>query len=80
MSEANAEVVVGRVVVANEYDDPVPVHVVDVKMSFLAMVEFMLKWAIASIPAFLLLAVFFATIAMFGTFLLGMIGAGAMGI
>jgi hypothetical protein len=33
------------------------VTVVDVKMPFASMVVFMVKWAIASIPAFLILAV-----------------------
>lgn len=33
------------------------VIVIDVKMHFWSMVAFMVKWAIASIPAFLILAV-----------------------
>jgi len=31
--------------------------VVDIKMPFMSMVTFMVKWAIASIPAFIILAV-----------------------
>lgn len=33
------------------------VVVVDIKMPFMSMVTFMVKWAIASIPAFIVLAV-----------------------
>lgn len=43
------------------------VRVVDIKMPFWSMVTFMVKWAIASIPAFIILA-FIGTmlIALFG--------------
>jgi len=34
-----------------------PVIVTDIKMPFLSMVDFMVKWAIASIPAFIILAI-----------------------
>ena len=41
--------------------------VVDVKMPFMSMVVFMVKWSIASIPAFLILLFLAAVIlAMFG--------------
>jgi hypothetical protein len=36
------------------------VSVVDINMPFASMVGFMVKWALASIPAFLILAVFAA--------------------
>lgn len=48
----------GQVVDAIEkYPGAQPVVVVDLRMSFWAMVVFMVKWVIASIPAFLILAV-----------------------
>lgn len=37
---------------------PRPVVVVDLRMPFVSMVIFMFKWALASIPALLLLALF----------------------
>ena len=37
------------------------VVVVDVKMPFMSMVTFMVKWAIASIPAIIILVVIWAT-------------------
>lgn len=37
--------------------DPAPVHIVDIKMPFGSMVVFMVKWAIAAIPALIILAV-----------------------
>jgi hypothetical protein len=36
---------------------PQQVKIVDINMSFMSMVTFMVKWAIASIPAFIILAV-----------------------
>jgi len=36
-----------------------PVHITDVQMPFASMVGFMVKWAIAAIPAFLILFVLF---------------------
>lgn len=38
------------------------VRVTDIKMSFGSMVSFMVKWAIASIPALIILAVLFAIV------------------
>jgi hypothetical protein len=51
------------------------VVVTDVRMGFGSMVVFMVKWAIASIPALLILTVIFAAI---GTVLAGVF-AGAAG-
>ncbi|HCG8269715.1 TPA: hypothetical protein NJ590_004625 [Vibrio parahaemolyticus] len=39
------------------------VTVVDVKMPFMSMVVFMVKFAIASIPAFIILSIIFAILA-----------------
>lgn len=41
--------------VAQEHRGAQPVVIVDVKMSFNSMVWFMVKWVLASIPAFLIL-------------------------
>lgn len=38
------------------------VIVVDIKMPFLSMVSFMVKWAVAAIPAFFILAMFGAVL------------------
>lgn len=43
--------------VVKEYPGAQPVVVVDIKMSFNSMVWFMVKWAIAAIPALLILYV-----------------------
>jgi hypothetical protein len=52
--------------------EPQKVIVTDIKMSFGSMVIFMVKWVLASIPAFLILALIFAVlIGVFG----GMFGA-----
>ncbi len=59
------------VTIENDYSDPVPVHVVEVQMSFFGMVAFMLKWSIAAIPAMIILVGF----ALGVTFLLGVLGA-----
>lgn len=49
------------------------VTVVDIKMPFMSMVVFMVKFAIASIPAFLILSVIFGILAMvFGGIFHGM--------
>ena len=45
-----------------------PVNIVDIYMPFGSMVVFMVKWAIASIPAILILMVLFA---IFGGLILG---------
>ncbi|WP_447722250.1 hypothetical protein [Aquipseudomonas campi] len=43
--------------VAYKYPGAQPVVVVDVRMSFWSMVFFMVKWALASIPAIIILLV-----------------------
>ena len=49
------------------------VTVVDIRMPFLSMVVFMVKWAIASIPAIIILAVLASALfSMFGSFFGGM--------
>ncbi len=45
--------------------DKTEVTVVDIRMPFLSMVVFMVKWAIASIPAIIILVVIGAMIAGF---------------
>lgn len=57
--------------VARQYPGAQPVVVVDIKMSFLSMVAFMVKWAFAAIPALLIIVVIGA--ALF-TFAMGFIG------
>jgi len=37
--------------------EPAPVRIIDVKMPFGSMVIFMVKWAIAAIPALIILAI-----------------------
>ena len=51
------------------------VTVVDIKMPFVSMVIFMVKWAIASIPAFLILAFLFFFL---GGLMSGLLGTGGM--
>lgn len=44
--------------------------VTDIKMPFMSMVVFMIKWAIASIPAFILLSILFGIFTLiFGSFM-----------
>lgn len=40
-----------------DYKEPNYVVVTDIKMPFLSMVVFMVKWVIASIPAFFILSI-----------------------
>ena len=47
-----------------------PVNIVDIYMPFGSMVSFMVKWAIASIPALLILMIMFA---IFSGFFVGII-------
>ncbi len=42
-----------------------PVKIVDIRMPFWSMVIFMIKWAIASIPAFFILAMIFSFLSFF---------------
>jgi hypothetical protein len=46
-------------------DNGTEVIVVDVKMPFLSMVVFMVKWAIAAIPAIIILVIIGAVVAAF---------------
>lgn len=56
-------------------DDTRKVVVTDIRMPFLSMVIFMVKWAIASIPAFIILAfIGFLISLLFGGFMGGMGG------
>jgi len=38
------------------------VIITDIRMPFLSMVIFMVKWALAAIPAFIILAMFFGAV------------------
>ncbi len=42
-----------------------PVKIVDIRMPFWSMVIFMIKWAIASIPAFFILVLLFYFVSFF---------------
>jgi hypothetical protein len=46
--------------------------VVDVNMTFMSMVAFMVKWAIASIPAIIILAILGFALSLFATILIGL--------
>jgi len=51
--------------------------VTDIKMPFASMVVFMIKWAIASIPAFFILSILFGLFTLFfGGFIGGMLNMG----
>ena len=51
------------------------VVVTDIKMSFLSMVIFMIKWALASIPALIILSLLFGLVTLlFGGFIGGFVG------
>ena len=56
---------------------PQPVTVTDVRMPFLSMVVFMIKWALASIPAMLIRSVFFTVIGVIFFFVLAALGLAA---
>jgi len=52
-----------------DYEEPNYVVVTDIRMSFTSMVVFMVKWVIASIPAFIILSIIFGLLmALFGGF------------
>lgn len=56
--------------VAEQYRGAQPVVIVDINMSFGAMVTFMVKWVLASIPAIIILVLLFTGIpAFFGALL-----------
>lgn len=42
-----------------DHEEPHYVVVTDIRMSFTSMVVFMVKWVIASIPAFIILSIIF---------------------
>lgn len=56
------------------------VHVVDLDMPFGSMFRFMLKWALASIPAFILLFIFSCILGLVLTIMLGGTLAGLAGM
>lgn len=56
---------------------PTHVSVTDVNMPFLSMVVFMVKWAVASIPALFLLSIIFGGIGLVMTIVLAGLGAAA---
>lgn len=69
-SKAKGSVVVSGNGVPNE------VVVTDIQMSFVSMVVFMVKWVIASIPAFIILFIIFSVVAaIFGGTVLGLSGS-----
>ncbi len=47
----------GEFVRPTEYVPPTPCRIVDIDMPFWSMVNFMVKWAIAAIPAFIILII-----------------------
>ena len=52
-----------------DHEEPNYVIVTDIRMPFLSMVLFMVKWVIASIPAFIILSILGALFMMlFGSF------------
>jgi hypothetical protein len=57
------------------------IHVIvsDVKMPFLSMVIFMVKWAIASVPALMILIIMGTAVFQILMYLLGMLGGGMHG-
>ncbi len=54
------------------------VIVTDVDMPFMSMVTFMVKWAIASIPAFIILAVIGAVVGGIATCAMASLGAAVL--
>jgi len=66
------------ITVGNEMDDPVPVAVVDVEMPFFSMVVFMIKWAVASIPAFIILTAVFGVLGLIGSAVFGTVLGGLL--
>ena len=51
-----------------------PVRIVDIRMNFISMVVFMVKWALASIPATILLLLIYAVLGFLGFAFLLLIG------
>ena len=50
------------------------VVITDIKMPFLSMVFFMVKWALAAIPAFIIIGIIFGALGMGITMLASMLG------
>jgi len=50
------------------------VIITDIKMPFLSMVVFMVKWSLAAIPAFIIIAIIFVGLVMGLNMVLGMLG------
>ena len=62
-----------------DFEEPNYVVVTDIRMSFLSMVAFMVKWVIASIPAFIILSLIFGILmALFGGMMGNLSGMGGM--
>jgi hypothetical protein len=61
---------------SNKSNDNTTVIITDIKMPFLSMVFFMVKWVIASIPAFIILIVFGAIISLILGSSIGLISRG----
>jgi uncharacterized membrane-anchored protein YitT (DUF2179 family) len=58
---------------SNPSESSAPVRITDIKMPFGSMVVFMVKWAIAAIPAIIILAIVGAVVsAVFGGLIAGM--------
>lgn len=54
-----------------------PVIVTDVRMPFISMVIFMVKWALASIPAMIIMTIFFTIVGVLIFFVLAALGLAA---
>lgn len=61
----------------NQQPQSAPVRVTDVDMKFTSMIWFMIKWAIASIPALIILSVLVGTIMTVLMIFLAAVGAAA---
>lgn len=55
-------------------NDTQHVIITDIKMPFFSMVVFMVKWALAAIPAFLVIGIIFAALGIGLNMVLGMLG------
>jgi hypothetical protein len=54
------------------------VVITDIKMPFFSMITFMVKWALASIPAVIIIGIIFGALSMGIYMLLGMLGLEGM--
>lgn len=65
-----------RSVVVSSTGSASEVVVTDIQMSFISMVVFMVKWVLASIPAFIILCIIFTVVvAIFGGLIVGIVGS-----